>query len=134
MSGGHYEYKCMQISEFAEVMEIKNDPDRRWFAELLFLCGDAAKAIEWEDSDDTGPEHTKEMIKKVHDYKMRPEEKIYKIDKYFICHDGTYDRFLSLLLELRNSTNLTMGSRYIHQQDVDFWIEAVKEKKDRDNK
>jgi hypothetical protein len=62
MSGGHYEYLCFRVRDFAEIMETQNNPKRVKFQKLMELVADACRAIEWEDSGDTGPEHTAEKI------------------------------------------------------------------------
>ncbi len=59
MSGGSmdYFYARVQYCEFD-----LSTPERAAFAAHLRLVASALKAIEWEDSGDTGPEKTKEAI------------------------------------------------------------------------
>jgi hypothetical protein len=62
MSGGHYDYLCFYVSDFAEAIEVKNDARRAAFQKLLSHAAKVCKAIEWEDSGDTGKEDTDEAI------------------------------------------------------------------------
>lgn len=62
MSGGAYGYKYFKIIEFAEEMQLNDDPLRIAFQKHLMLVAKACKAIEWEDSGDTSKEHTDESI------------------------------------------------------------------------
>lgn len=65
MSGGAYEYKCLAVRDFAELMHTHGDEKRIKFKILMELVAAACKAIEWEDSGDTCPEHTAKAIDEV---------------------------------------------------------------------
>ena len=83
MSGGHYDYKCFEVSQFAEMvaMTIKERSEDREidhggyieqrtalpqplrdkmqvFCDVLRKCGEMARDIEWMMSGDTGEEST----------------------------------------------------------------------------
>ena len=70
-------------------------------------------------------------INKLHDYKIqnmnKPRIIEHKIGEYFITHDGTFDLFMSLVMSTKKN------SSYIHKSDVQFIIDAVNEKKSREN-
>lgn len=56
MSGGSYDYAYAHLEELASNIRIRTrDPKRLAFAELLELCAEAARDIEWVDSGDYGP-------------------------------------------------------------------------------
>lgn len=83
MSGGHYDYKCFEVSQFAEMvdMTIKERSEAREvdhggyiekrtalpkplldkmqvFVDVMRKCAEMAKDIEWMMSGDTGEEST----------------------------------------------------------------------------
>jgi len=84
MSGGHYEYKCFEVSRFAELVEMdvksrqeKRDIDQgggyvytqealpkplldkmQAFSDVMKICGSMARDIEWFMSGDTGEDKT----------------------------------------------------------------------------
>lgn len=84
MSGGHYNYKCFEISQFADMVEMdikarsKTRVERyspeysetieaipkplldkmQVFVDVMRKCADMAKDIEWMMSGDTGEEST----------------------------------------------------------------------------
>jgi hypothetical protein len=74
------------------------------------------------------------LINKAYDAYIYPKTRIenveYEIAKRFICSDGTYGRFLELIKEMRSGVGVK--SSYIHSQDVDYLIEALREKRERD--
>lgn len=81
----------------------------------------------------------KYFINKVHDFsrvnselKHGPKEVTtkYNLSDRFICHDGTFSSFMSLLDEIHSGCGI--NSNYIHKSDVDFLISAVREKKNRE--
>ena len=65
----------------------------------------------------------------------KPRETIttYKLDKHFICFDGTYEAFLSLIDTIK-SDRIRQGGKghYIHKEDVEFLSDAFKEKVERE--
>ena len=73
-------------------------------------------------------------ISRWHDFhiKKMSQPKIieHKVGEFFIAHDGTYEMFMSLISSIRNSKI----SSYIHKSDVQFVIDAVREKKEREGK
>ena len=88
MSGGHYDYKCFEVSQFAEMvdMTIKERSESRVehyspeysetiealpkplldkmqvFVDVMRKCADMAKDIEWMMSGDTGEEGTDKRL------------------------------------------------------------------------
>lgn len=53
MSGGSYDYIFLKIEDFAQSIDHQdNIPRRAAFAELMKLCSNAARSIEWVDSGD----------------------------------------------------------------------------------
>lgn len=87
MSGGHYDYLCFKVREFAEMMHTSTerfnedgtandsppqDLRRVRFKKLMLLCADACKDIEWCDSGDSGPEPEKKSIDKCFEYARKP--------------------------------------------------------------
>jgi len=79
-------------------------------------------------------------INKVHDVLTMPKviKKNITISDKFIVHDGTYDKFLSLIEEII-SYNRTVSERdykgnYLHASDVEFIKEAIVEKRINDTK
>lgn len=78
----------------------------------------------------------KYAINKLHDYlrtnsdnKVKPKEITtrYDIGGRFIKSDGTLGLFNQLLDEIQTGVNI--DSQYIHKSDVDFLLEAVREKR-----
>ena len=69
MSGGHYDYLCFRVRDFADEMETQANQKRIEFQKLMVLVAEACRAIEWEDSGDTGPEQTEEAIDAVFNFK-----------------------------------------------------------------
>lgn len=65
MSGGSYNYAFLKIDDLANEIRTNNDPKRIAFVDLLKKVSDAAHAIEWEDSGDTGKEGTDKAINTV---------------------------------------------------------------------
>lgn len=81
----------------------------------------------------------KYAINKLHDfmktnanYKHVPKKTIteYDLAGRFIVQNGTFSSFLNLLDEIHSGSGI--NSKYIHKHDVDFLIEAVREKKLRE--
>lgn len=62
MSGGSYDYFCFKVSNFVEELQTNHDPRRIAFKKIAELFANAAKAVEWEDSGDTGKENTDKEI------------------------------------------------------------------------
>jgi hypothetical protein len=62
MSGGHYNYFYLKFNEFVENLEIKDNPKRQEFKDLLLLVSEACYKIEWEDSGDNGENDADEAI------------------------------------------------------------------------
>lgn len=84
MSGGHYDYKCFEVSQFAEIVqmdihayseprEVRHSPEyvekraalpkplldkMQVFVDVMRKCAEMAKDIEWMMSGDTGEEST----------------------------------------------------------------------------
>ena len=64
MSGGHYDYKCFEIRDFADLIEtsIYNEEGtkknsvayRKEFKKFMEEIGDLCYTLEWVDSGDTG--------------------------------------------------------------------------------
>lgn len=77
MSGGAYEYKCFQVRDFAELMQTRRNEKRIKFKILMELVAEACRAIEWEDSGDTGEEKTAKAIDDVFEFlgKVKDERK-----------------------------------------------------------
>lgn len=73
MSGGHYDYKCFRVRDFAEIMETKENPKRLAFRQLLFQVATVCKEIEWEDSGDTSKEQTDKAIDNLFRHFTNPE-------------------------------------------------------------
>lgn len=78
MSGGAYDYAYSKVREFGERLtdgetqegykpEISSEALalRQRFAAICLLVAEAMKAVEWEDSGDSGPEDTKTAIEAV---------------------------------------------------------------------
>lgn len=66
MSGGSYDYAYARVNDFAdELARRAKTPECRAFHLHLRLVADAMKAVEWEDSGDTGPEETAAALAKV---------------------------------------------------------------------
>lgn len=63
---------------------------------------------------------------------IKPKEKIIKYDigKKFIKTDGAHSSFMELL-DLLNS-GVSINSDYVHRADVDFLVDAYKEKLEKD--
>ena len=78
------------------------------------------------------------VIIKTHDAITKPkvEQKSFTLDGRFICHDGTYDRFISFIDKVvrDNEVESSHKGKYLHRSDVDFIMKAYEEKRDRDNK
>jgi hypothetical protein len=59
MSGGSYDYAYQRIADLAEEIRMRAEGDhvdlRAAFAAHLEKCAEAARAIEWVDSGDSGP-------------------------------------------------------------------------------
>lgn len=83
MSGGHYDYAYHKIAEFAENLELSHDrldsdgmnkpnpppcPRRLKFKKLLTLVAEAAKAVEWADSGDSGEDEAEKAMDMVFDF------------------------------------------------------------------
>ena len=63
MSGGAYNYMFLKIEDFADDIACgRNTLQRKAFVELLHKVADAAKAIEWHDSGDSGLEAEQKAI------------------------------------------------------------------------
>lgn len=88
MSGGHYNYKCFEVSQFAEMVEmdiqaraessrIRHSPDyvevrealpkplldkMQVFVDVMRKCSEMAKDIEWFMSGDTGEDYTERSL------------------------------------------------------------------------
>jgi len=62
MSGGSYDYFCFKVDNFIADLRLKNDPKRIALKDLLRKVSTAVRAIEWEDSGDTGKDWTDESI------------------------------------------------------------------------
>jgi len=62
MSGGSWDYSFTKINDIAERLKDEKSPLRRALGEHLELISDAMKAIEWNDSDDWGPEEERKAI------------------------------------------------------------------------
>ena len=64
MSGGAYDYAYAKVEEMAVNLRHSTTPIeyRAWFAEHLRLVSAAMRALEWEDSGDTGPEDSKKAV------------------------------------------------------------------------
>ena len=62
MSGGHYDYLCFTVSEFADRIEPHDDPRRIAFIKAMRSAADVCYAIEWEDSGDTSKTDTDKAI------------------------------------------------------------------------
>jgi len=88
MSGGHYDYKCFEVSQFAEMVamdihsfseprEIRHSPEyverrealpkplldkMQVFVDVMRKCAEMAKDIEWMMSGDTGEEGTDKRL------------------------------------------------------------------------
>lgn len=77
------------------------------------------------------------VVAKWHDFQVKKMEKPqiieHKVGEFFITHDGTYEMFMSVVSGLRN-TRTTIGSSYIHKQDVQYLLDALNEKKERERK
>lgn len=74
-------------------------------------------------------------IIKWHDYSTKPKppvEEIHSIDGYFIGGRKTYGRLLALLSGIKNTSDPDGDLTYIHVSDIDFVMEAVKEKKEKE--
>lgn len=89
MSGGHYNYKCFEVREFADTMETRNDRRRIAFQQFMIKVAAACHAIEWEDSGDTGKENTDEAIDAVFSF--------LKADPDVIAKAGSYDKFKEIV-------------------------------------
>lgn len=65
MSGGRYEYACSRVDEFVYEMTQRGDmtPLRRALAMSLTQHAAAMRAVEWEDSGDSGREDTERAIR-----------------------------------------------------------------------
>lgn len=81
----------------------------------------------------------KYFINKVHNYltqkdtnATQPKEVVtkYDIGGRFIKSDGAFGRFNQLLDEMHTGVNIE--SKYIHEQDVTFLLDAIREKRLRD--
>ncbi len=66
------------------------------------------------------------FINKFHDYLKGEKKTTISLDKHFIMHDTTPGLFLELIASIPKATN------YIHSQNVEWAIEAIREKKERD--
>ena len=62
ISGGHYNYAYHHIEQFASDIEDNGNADRIKFRRILELVAEAARAVEWVDSGDFGPEEEKEAL------------------------------------------------------------------------
>lgn len=68
MSGGSYNYAFTGVNDFMWEMNQRDFPTsasrehRKALAELLGVVSEAMRAVEWEDSGDTGPEQTIKAI------------------------------------------------------------------------
>lgn len=82
MSGGHYDYLCFKVKDFAEFLETKNNPKRQAFKELMHKVANACEAIEWEDSGDTGEEATIKAIDDVFSFLGADTNTITKAGSY----------------------------------------------------
>lgn len=82
MSGGTYDYAYFRISEFAESFNVGHSGKRLALREILRATADICKAIEWEDSGDTGPEATEEAFKEFYARIYAGRETIEKAVKY----------------------------------------------------
>lgn len=51
----------------------------------------------------------------------------HKIDRYFITHDGTFDRFIDLIRTLRTRESRGLQSEYIHKQDIRYLENLIAE-------
>ena len=91
----------------------------------LFIAGSIVGAITMV---------SKLLINRVHDFKTKPSTvtREVSIDGRFITLDGTYDRFCRLLGTLTGMTTTGISMQYIHNSDVEWLEDAVKEKKERD--
>ena len=66
MSGGHYDYAFIKVSEFAGSLEDADIiPERERFKELLILVSTAMHDIEWVDSGDYSDGEEIESIEKI---------------------------------------------------------------------
>jgi len=82
MSGGSYDYFCFKAMNFAEEIQTNNDPKRIAFKKLAELFADASKAIEWEDSGDTGKENTDKTINVLFNFLGYDSQLIWKAAAY----------------------------------------------------
>jgi hypothetical protein len=90
MSGGHYNYKCFEVSQFADMVEmdiktrstsreVRHSPEyvetidalpkalrdkMQVFVDVMRKCAEMAKDIEWMMSGDTGEEGTVDSLRK----------------------------------------------------------------------
>lgn len=80
---------------------------------------------------------TKLLINKVHDAITKPKviEKKVTLDDMFITHDGTYEKFKSIISEMiyYNGGDASSKGRFLHSSDVEFIKQAIIEKRKRDN-
>lgn len=74
----------------------------------------------------------KYCVNKLHDFLTKPKEVIRKVDvsDRFICHDGTFNRFINLLDKVKAHSewlNQNLVSKYFHGRDV-AWLEKAVER------
>lgn len=98
MSGGHYEYAYHHIENLAANLELSQerhdawgdlipparqvwDPYRVRFKQLLELVAKAAYAVEWVDSQDSGPGDDHQAIQDVFDFASKHKLKKPKVKK-----------------------------------------------------
>lgn len=76
------------------------------------------------------------FILKLHDYLTKPKELPVKkvfLDGYFITHDGTYEKFRSVIREMIHyNSKVSNRDNYLHRCDVEFIKQAIIEKRQRD--
>lgn len=65
MSGGSYDYAYSRVQDFVDQLVTRErTAARKAFRVHLVAVAEAMRAIEWEDSGDTGPERTEEAIRR----------------------------------------------------------------------
>jgi len=94
MSGGSYDYVCWKLHDFAEALQLKNNPRRIAFKKLVKLVADAAHAIEWVDSGDCGDGHEHESIDAILSF--------LKADPTVIAKANAFDEFKEIVSKYLN--------------------------------
>lgn len=65
MSGGSYDYAYSRVQDFVDrLVTRERTAVRKAFRVHLVAVAEAMRAIEWEDSGDTGPERTEQAIRR----------------------------------------------------------------------